>query len=604
MYDLANAETRLQNNRRPYKIVTPAETIRKIRNILSGLDMFVYEKSWFHPYDHLYSVRVELDNKLLAAGANGKGMSREYALAAAYAEFMERLQNSMLFVNFRQRNQANLKKEAGFHVYPDETFLSKDSFLNLKKEILDDILAYGSYGRLEDYFNSIREKEDSRILAIPFYSPGKKEPVYIPYHFVNSLVGSNGMCAGNTPAEALYQGLCEIIERYCAREIFFRELTPPDVPELYLRQFEKEYAVIRDIQEDGKYKITVKDFSAGKKLPSVGLIIYNTYDNTYKLSNAADFSFQVALSRCLTEIYQGIGDEKRFDETMLPIAGDQSVDAKKEIKDDDRHQANMFLKYCYDGGGRFPPSLFKEKSDYKFDAATFTMLDSYEDEVDKCLDTFRGIGAEVYIRDVSFLGFPSYHIYLPEISPSCGKRLPGNHGRFFDEHTQYFHELIFRFHECSNAELEKALEFLQQQAPSETLPKTLFLDIYPMNFWENVPVSLLANIIKSRLGYRISTNGKVDERFENDFYFCTNDLLKNRTENLREDYDQSTIDIAADVVNGSYFPRCPECGSCRLRPDCITHEKIRVSKKMYARMKAITGFENEKKREGGQAKHV
>lgn len=39
------------------------------------------------------------------------------------------------------------------------------------------------------------------------------------------------MAAGNTAGESIFQALCELVERYSARTVFFDKLTPPAIPE-------------------------------------------------------------------------------------------------------------------------------------------------------------------------------------------------------------------------------------------------------------------------------------------------------------------------------------------------------------------------------------
>ncbi len=46
--------------------------------------------------------------------------------------------------------------------------------------------------------------------------------------------------------------------------------------------------------------------SAGKRIPALGIIVRNKEAGTYRLNVGADTCFQVALSRCLTEVYQGM----------------------------------------------------------------------------------------------------------------------------------------------------------------------------------------------------------------------------------------------------------------------------------------------------------
>jgi hypothetical protein len=42
-------------------------------------------------------------------------------------------------------------------------------------------------------------------------------------------------------------------------------MTPPTVPKEFLAQFPGESAIIQDIERDGRYKVIVKDFSAGRQ---------------------------------------------------------------------------------------------------------------------------------------------------------------------------------------------------------------------------------------------------------------------------------------------------------------------------------------------------
>lgn len=60
------------------------------------------------------------------------------------------------------------------------------------------------------------------------------------------------MCAGNSPEEALVQGLSEIIERVVQRRIFTEKPALPDVPEEYIQQFPYVYEIIQKLKEQEK----------------------------------------------------------------------------------------------------------------------------------------------------------------------------------------------------------------------------------------------------------------------------------------------------------------------------------------------------------------
>ena len=73
----------------------PEETVKKIKRILKKFKINVIEKEIININNSFYSTRVEL-KEIKGVGTNGKGITKEYALASAYAEFMERLQSNFL----------------------------------------------------------------------------------------------------------------------------------------------------------------------------------------------------------------------------------------------------------------------------------------------------------------------------------------------------------------------------------------------------------------------------------------------------------------------------------------------------------------------------
>lgn len=70
----------------------PLETINLIKKILSENKIKIKESKITNINNSVFSVRLELKN-IPGVGTNGKGITKEYALASAYAEFMERLQS-------------------------------------------------------------------------------------------------------------------------------------------------------------------------------------------------------------------------------------------------------------------------------------------------------------------------------------------------------------------------------------------------------------------------------------------------------------------------------------------------------------------------------
>ncbi len=100
----------------------PEETVKKIKKILKKFEINVVEKEIININNSFYSTRVEL-KEIKEIGTNGKGVTKEYALASAYAEFMERLQSNFLL------KSSFLNKE-DMLIYKDEKYLEYNEFYN------------------------------------------------------------------------------------------------------------------------------------------------------------------------------------------------------------------------------------------------------------------------------------------------------------------------------------------------------------------------------------------------------------------------------------------------------------------------------------------
>ncbi len=74
-----------------YKECNPRDTIHKIRNILHDLGILTAEIWQQNNVNGYHSLNMPIVGTNLFT--NGKGTSQEYALASAYAEMVERLQN-------------------------------------------------------------------------------------------------------------------------------------------------------------------------------------------------------------------------------------------------------------------------------------------------------------------------------------------------------------------------------------------------------------------------------------------------------------------------------------------------------------------------------
>lgn len=589
---------------RKYKQKDTKETIEEIKSILENIELILYEKFYGNPYPEIYSVRLELDEKRGNLGTNGKGRTKEYSLASGYAEFIERLQNNLL-ITFSRSMLSKIKVKYGFFYFPDEKYLDENEILELPSDILEDLMITKGGKKnnfIKSYFKRLYSNNEEGAVSVPFYDTKNMKVIYIPLNLLIATTGSNGMAAGNDNSEAVYQALCELMERWSAAEIFHNQITPPTISEQFLSQFKKEYEIIKQIEKEGKYKVLVKDFSANKRIPSVGIIIINKKNNKYRLNVGSDTSFQVALSRCLTEVYQGSSNDDDFDKLSLDIPKDipsYFLDSSEESLIERLCQLSNFTK---NGTGVFPPSLFDINEDYEFDPTVYEPKYSYDEEVKSIISNIHDRGYNVYIRDNSFLEFPTVFVYIPEIS-AFGKK-------FIDENMinkieiDKIENLIFNFDNCSEEDLKKIEEALSGVESTTTIAKLLNIKFSEESTFAEMDVSFFLTLLRYSLGkyqsaiesLEIFMKDNKEEYYElvyNYINYKKKDLDNKKIyiELLNMGYEKELVEQVCedmseekDIFKYISMPKCPNCDKCHLKSDCITSKQVEIFDKVYEAM--------------------
>lgn len=399
-----------------YKDKRPEDTVHKLQNLLydAGLDVTYF---WMNNEElECYSTRVQITGTNL--GSNGKGTNRIYALASGYAELMERLQNGALYTG--ALDPAFLE-DTGMVMAPDERFEKAADLTMAENALMEAFFSVNSCkSDLEKLVcinkwsgnHPVEGKGDDTLLTLPFASLKQGRVIYLPSAIYTKMYGTNGMCAGNTPEEALVQGLAEIFERHANGAVLLDPITPPAIPDEYLKKYPALWERIQKIEKDGRYKVIVKDCSLGKGYPVVGTMIGDREKGTFGFRMAAHFSFPVALERTLTEALQG-RDLNSFTQSC-GIGVESSCINKENI-------ANIFK--C--GVGNYRKELFYDNPSYEFSPWEEKRPTNAE-MLKHMLGILMGEGYDILIRDVSFLGFPSYQILVPgfsEIYPADGYKI-------------------------------------------------------------------------------------------------------------------------------------------------------------------------------------
>lgn len=429
-----------------YKAAFPQDTVTRIKKIIDSHKLPVVE-TMLGDGDMFCSCRISVGrHNDSSIGTNGKGMTPDYALASGYAEFMERLQNRVIVYP----NPASIGRK--FRFFPDERDYSYDHKEGMR--VIRRFIPLSVVNR-NPIFKCLEGKE------VPFYHYNSNECCYLPYSLIRWMNGSNGMCAGNIPEEAIIQGFNEIFERYCIQRIYLDKLTPPDIP---IEHFEGT-EIIRRLEEMKtlyRYSYKIKDCSLGEGFPVLGLLIYNPDHSRYIFHLGADLSDTIALERCFTEIFQGYtGENLRFENDVNEC---ERLDLYNEFK--------RSLMY---GRGRMHESFFSTIPSYSYTGHTTIPIgkDFQEDCANIC-KWLMNKDYNIYIRDNSFLGFPTFHIVVPGMSEIHSTFCNIQRRICHMSATENMMNPLYHLHSLTNDEADIAARFL-------SLLKDDAIDLFPRN---------------------------------------------------------------------------------------------------------------------------
>lgn len=424
------------------------ETIANMSAILAGLGMKIEIASWRNIVPNVWSLHIR-DAQSPMCFTNGKGSTKESALASALGEFIERL-NCNFFYNDQFWGQDIAQAE--FVHYPDEKWFKPGLDGALPTEILDEYTLdiYNPDDELlgTHLFDTNSGNTERGVCSLPFVRQSDGETVYFPSNLIENLYLSNGMSAGNTLVEAQVQCLSEIFERAVKREILEGEMTLPDVPQEILAKYPQIVAGIQGLEEQG-FPVLVKDASLGGKYPVMCVTLMNPRTGGVFASFGAHPSLEVALERSLTELLQGRSFEGLND---LP---------KPTFSSNAVTEPNNFVEHFIDSSGLVSWRFFSAQADHEFVEWDFSGQgeNSNADEAKALFGILEEMGKEVYMAVYQHLGatacrilVPGYsEIYLVEdlIWDNTNKAL-------------FFREDILNLHRLDESRLEALLERLEE----------------------------------------------------------------------------------------------------------------------------------------------
>ncbi len=571
-----------------HKEAKPIKTISKIRTILSDLSLLPTEK-WHVYINGLYSLRLTLPGIATHIGVNGKGVSKELAMASAYGELMERLQNQLLYPLFMYYDfDKELKKYHNFEIDPNEKkFTTQQIMNNLPKEILKHIT-----DNENTFIKSFRSDTDDVSVCLPYFHYNSGSTIYFPKDSFFYYYGSNGMASGNTLEEAVVQGLSEIFERHVMRLALYNKETFPAVSSTILQSgFPDELEIIREIERSTNFRIKVLDCTMDCRFPVIGIIVANNKTHKHFVRFGAHPDLHIALERCLTELLQGrdIQDLNNM------------IDFKFSYEHDDGKESINFHNIFRDGWGYYPNSFFFDNSKYTIDAGFIGKRYKSNKE---CLDALLGMvkseKLHLLIRNVGFLGFPAVSVLIPGMSEVSK----------IDEENIYSLNnarktaiSLRNIEKLDQKEKEKILKMAEYHGVMQIKPDLIKLVNLPINRshpYSKINTSLISAIIFRSMNDYEKSIQYIDEYMENmvnelsdaakSYFKCARNyliLLKDHETSidirdiLCYFFEPETVDkVIKEFSVPDYLIKdlgkmnCPDCKSCSLRSSC-SYETIR-----------------------------
>jgi ribosomal protein S12 methylthiotransferase accessory factor len=381
------------------------QTIANMSGVLAGLGIKVEIASWRNLVPNVWSLHIR-DAHSPMCFTNGKGATKESALASALGEFIERAScNHFYNDQFWGEDIAN----AAFVHYPSERWFKPGKKDALPKGLLDDytLEIYNPDGELRasHLYDTNSGNTERGICTLPYVRQSDGEVVYFPTNLIDNLFLSNGMSAGNTLAEAQVQCLSEIFERAVKREILEGEIALPDVPPEVLAKYPGIVAGIEELERQG-FPVLVKDASLGGEFPVMCVTLMNPRTGGVFASFGAHPSLEVALERSLTELLQGRSFEGLND---LP---------RPTFESNAVTEPNNFVEHFIDSSGVVSWRFFSARADFEFVEWDFSGHgeNSNADEAATLFGILADLGKEAYLAVYDQLGATACRILVPGYS--------------------------------------------------------------------------------------------------------------------------------------------------------------------------------------------
>ena len=389
-----------------YKDARPMDTVERIKGILDEYGIRTVVTWGESNVPNCYSLRVNIEGTRV--GTNGKGVTKEFALASGYGEFMERLQQGLIWRNKVQTEGNVSSSDAQSQPVSAEMLLERNP--GWYAAYCQKLRQLTGISLTEKQIMGQYTDSEGNVQATPFYCVTSGTTEYLPAELIKAVYGTNGGAAGNTLEEAIVQAISEIVERSHKLRVIFEEIAVPEIPEAVLKTCPIAYEIIGYLRDSG-YRVIIKDCSLGTKFPVVCVCLINTKTGKYHTHFGAHPNFEIALQRTLTETFQGrnIKHITRHEDFYYPT--------------DNTFELRYLMTELVKGTAEKPPHFFFACTDQPYNDATGFSGSNNRECLKECVAFFKEQGYDVLVRDCSCLGFPTCQVLIPGYSEALPHRL-------------------------------------------------------------------------------------------------------------------------------------------------------------------------------------
>ncbi len=534
----------------PGKDASLEHAITRMQAQLATLGFDIEECSWLNPVDHVWSVHIR-NRACPLMFTNGKGASQLAARASALGEYFERLACNYFWNHYYLGEQVAKSAFAHYQrerwlpavdtTWPAELLTPElQAFYNPEGSIPAEALVDMNTGHFE-----------RGICALPYIRQRDGAEVLFPVNLISNLYVSNGMSAGNSPAEARAQALSEILERHVKFKVIAEGICLPEVPDEVIARYPGIAAGIAGLRAAG-YGIRVKDASLGGRYPVMNVTLLNPHDQGVFASFGAHPRFEIALERALTELLQG----RALDALDgFPPPG---------LDLDEVASAPNIEIHFVDSSGIVHWNFFNEAPDYAFVDWNFNDLErgSTENDTAWLVDRIHADGYEIYIADFEHLGMYACRILVPglsEIYPVDDLEWENN------SNGAVVRPAILNLAELDDEQAGELLDILNQLNIADERPVAALIGLAPDagSLWADLRVGELKALLALAAGDHDAVREGCEwiRQFEQldagrrRVYACIATLLDLEDPDAYEAalvdlYGEETLDLAADLIDG------------------------------------------------------